>query len=241
MVDEKEIEGALVMLEKQGSEKEVGSREKLLYQTRSQNSNYICLKRIVDVIGSIVGLALFGIAFIGLFIMYKFGENKGPVLFKQKRIGKNGEIFYIYKFRSMRVGADELLRKDKFLYQKYIENGYKLEAEEDPRITKLGKLIRKTSIDELPQFINVLTGEMSLVGPRPIVLEELEEYGTNKDKFLSMKPGITGVWQTSGRSNIGYPERTNLELSYLENQGIKEDFIILLKTIFKVFLNEGAY
>jgi exopolysaccharide production protein ExoY len=202
---------------------------------------YEIVKRGMDIFGALIGIIFFLMAYMFLFVPYHIGENKGGMLFKQQRLGKNGKIFKIYKFRSMKKNANEILKNDEDLYQKYIQNGYKLEVNEDPRITKLGCFIRKSSIDELPQFINVLKGEMSLVGPRPIVEEELREYGELSVQFLKMKPGITGVWQTSGRSNIGYPERVNLELSYLKNKKISKDIIIIFKTFLKVFLNEGAY
>lgn len=202
---------------------------------------YEIVKRGMDIVGALIGLVFFLVAYVILFIPYHIGENKGAMLFKQKRLGKNGKLFEIYKFRSMKTNANEILKGDEELHQKYVKNGYKLEAHEDPRITKLGCFIRKSSLDELPQFINVLKGEMSLVGPRPIVEEELKEYGNKEYQFLMMKPGITGVWQTSGRSNIGYPERVNVELSYLKNQKIANDFRIILRTFLKVFLNEGAY
>ncbi|WP_279280800.1 sugar transferase [Enterococcus gallinarum] len=201
------------------------------------------VKRLLDIVGGILGVFLIVICYVFLFIPYHFGENKGKMIFRQKRIGRNGEFFYIYKFRSMRQNADKLLREDPVLYIKYVENGYKLEPHEDPRITKLGYYIRKLSIDEIPQFINVIKGEMSLVGPRPIVLEELEEYKKLNEEsiFLSMKPGITGVWQTSGRSNIGYPNRVFLENSYAKNKSIFFDLKILFLTVVKVFKKEGAY
>lgn len=200
-------------------------------------------KRGLDIVGGVVGLVPFIIACGILYVPYKIGSNKGPMIFKQSRIGENGELFNIYKFRSMRVNADVILRADGELYQKYIDNGYKLEQSEDPRITRLGAFIRKMSIDELPQFINVVKGEMSLVGPRPIVTEELEEYKRENKvaEFLSMKPGITGVWQTSGRSNVGYPERVDLEVSYAEKNSILFDLKVIAKTIVKVFKKEGAY
>lgn len=126
------------------------------------------------------------------------------------------------------------------LYQKYIQNNYKLEPEEDPRITGIGRF-KKTSLDELPQFINVLKGEMSLVGPRPVVKEELAEYKSRKDLFLSVKPGITGYWQVSGRSDVGYPERVDLELHYVYNQSVLFDIKILFLTLLHVLLRKGAY
>ncbi|HZH60174.1 MAG TPA: sugar transferase, partial [Metabacillus sp.] len=133
------------------------------------------------------------------------------------------------------------LKKNKELYEKYLKNNYKLEAHEDPRITKLGNFLRKTSLDELPQLINVLKGNMTLVGPRPVVEEELMEYGENVNKFLSVKPGVTGYWQVSGRSNVGYPERVDLELYYVYNQSLLFDLRIIILTIWMVLIRRGAY
>lgn len=206
-----------------------------------QSRFYEFIKRSIDIVLATLGIVLTLPIYIILVTLYKFGENKGPLIFKQERVGKNGEIFYIYKFRSMVVDADKKLKEDKALYQKYIKNNYKLEPEEDPRITKLGRLLRETSLDELPQLINVIQGNMSLVGPRPVVQEELREYGNNKDKFLSVKPGVTGYWQVSGRSSVGYPDRVNIELYYIEAKSLKMDLYILLKTIMMVVLRKGAY
>ncbi|MCF0119728.1 MAG: sugar transferase, partial [Limosilactobacillus mucosae] len=127
------------------------------------------------------------------------------------------------------------------LYEKYVENNYKLEPDEDPRITNLGRWLRRTSIDEIPQFINILKGDMSIVGPRPVVKEELKEYGDRVDKFLSVKPGAMGLWQASGRSNIGYPERCDLELSYVDHASYWYDVKIMFKNIISIFKNTGAY
>ena len=208
-----------------------------------KQDGYNIVKRVFDIFFGLIGLVPFAIAYFLLMIFYCFGENKGPIIYKQQRIGKYGEMFDIYKFRSMKLIAVEILMSNKNLYQKYIDNGYKLEAHEDPRITKLGRFIRKTSIDELPQFINVLKGEMSMVGPRPIVSNELQEYKKlgMETEFLKMKPGITGVWQTSGRSNVNYPERVYLEVSYLEKQSNLTDLLIVIKTIWKVVKKEGAF
>lgn len=207
------------------------------------NNRYKEVKRAVDIVGGLTGTVIVFVVCIILFIPYRIGKNKGKMIFKQKRIGENGELFEIYKFRSMRENADIYLHENRELYDKYVANGYKLEPQEDPRITKLGIFLRKTSLDELPQFINVLQGNMTLVGPRPIVQAELEEYTKlgKKEEFLSMKPGITGIWQVSGRSNIGYPERVYLEISYLEEPSLSKDLVIILKTVLKVFKKEGAY
>lgn len=202
---------------------------------------YYFTKRVMDLTGAIIGLILNIPLFLLISIFYMFGESKGPVFFKQIRIGENGQKFYIYKFRSMLVNAEEKLKADKKLYKKYIANSYKLEPYEDPRITRFGRFLRATSLDEIPQLINVLKGEMSLVGPRPVVEKELEEYDSKRSVFLSVKPGVTGYWQVSGRSNVGYPERVDLELFYVYNKSFIFDIKILFKTIIVVFIKKGAY
>lgn len=169
------------------------------------------------------------------------GENKGPVFFGHTRIGEKGEKFKLYKFRSMIVNAEDILKKDELLYEKYLENNYKLEVDEDPRITKVGKFLRETSLDELPQLLNVLKGDMSLVGPRPVVEEELVEYQSRLAEFLSVKPGVTGYWQICGRSDIGYPDRAELEFYYIDHQSFKLDLKIITNTILLVIARKGAY
>ncbi|MHA7138182.1 sugar transferase [Rossellomorea arthrocnemi] len=195
----------------------------------------------MDIMGAMVGLVIVIPLFILISILYVSGESKGPVIFKQSRIGKNGKEFKIYKFRSMVLNAEGKLKSNKQLYEKYIQNNYKLEPNEDPRITNLGRFLRKTSLDEIPQLINVLKGEMSLVGPRPVVTEELREYGEKVNQFLAVKPGLTGFWQVSGRSNVGYPERVDLELHYVYNQSLLFDIKIILLTVWMVLLKKGAY
>lgn len=202
---------------------------------------YAITKRTMDIVGAIIGLVLTSPIFLIISIFYLFGDSKGPIFFKQVRVGKNGKRFYIYKFRSMIVNAEEKLKADKELYEKYLRNNYKLEPHEDPRITNLGRFLRKTSLDEIPQLINVLKGEMSLVGPRPVVEAELVEYRERVNEFLSVKPGLTGYWQVSGRSEIGYPERVDLELYYVYNQNLILDIKILFKTIWTVISKKGAF
>lgn len=199
-------------------------------------------KRFLDII-----IGLFGTVFIFIptltviAIFYQFGRNRGPIFFRQERVGLNGKLFQIIKFRSMVVNAEQVLKSDENLYKKYLKNSYKLSPEEDPRLTSIGAFIRKTSIDELPQFWNVLRGEMSFIGPRPIIIEELEEYDKNQRiRFLSVKPGATGWWQVSGRSDVFYPERCELELYYVENYSIGLDFKIFFLTIAKVLRRSGA-
>lgn len=208
---------------------------------KKQSAWYLFWKRLTDIVLSTIALICFSPIFLVVWIMSLFGENKGPLFFQQSRIGKNGRPFKIYKFRSMIVNADEILHANPELYQKYVDNNYKLEPEEDPRVTKLGHWLRKTSIDEIPQFINILRGEMSIIGPRPVVKEELVEYGDRVDKFLSVKPGAMGLWQASGRSNIGYPERCDLELSYVDHASYWFDIKIMFKNIISIFKSTGAY
>lgn len=202
---------------------------------------YSFFKRLMDIIGAITGILLTFPILIVIMSFYRFGNNKGPVFFKQIRTGINGKEFYIYKFRSMVVDAEKKLKDNKELYEKYIKNNYKLEQNEDPRITDFGRFIRKTSLDELPQFINVLKGDMSLVGPRPVVVEELNEYKDKKVDFLSVKPGLTGYWQVCGRSDVGYPERVDIELYYVYNKSFLLDIQILFKTVIQVIAKKGAY
>lgn len=212
-----------------------------MYTNEEVNYMYLTIKRIMDFILSLIGLVLLLPVFIIISIFYLFGENRGPLFFAHKRIGKNGRYFHIYKFRTMIVNAEEKLKSDKELYKKFVKNGYKLETEEDPRITKLGRFLRKTSLDELPQLVNVLLGNMSLVGPRPIIEAELAEYKDRKQEFLSVKPGVTGYWQVSGRSDVGYPERVDLELYYVHNKSLLFDIKILFKTFTTVIFQKGAY
>jgi len=201
--------------------------------------NYIG-KRLFDIIGSILALLAFSPLFIliGVLILITDGH---PIFYRQNRIGQGGKNFRIIKFRSMYKDADKILKNNPDVYRKYLENDYKLPEGEDPRITKIGRFLRKTSLDELPQFLNVLIGDMSLVGPRPIVPEELREYGEKKSKFLMMKPGITGIWQVSGRSELKYPERTEVELKYIQVQSFSFDLRVLFKTVNCVLKRQGAF
>lgn len=202
---------------------------------------YYSLKRLIDIIGALIGLFLLSPIFIVVQIMNYLSDNRGPLIFSQNRVGKNEVAFRIYKFRSMVTNAEERLKSNKKLYEKYVLNNYKLDPAEDPRITKFGRFMRRTSIDEIPQLLNVLKGDMSLVGPRPVIVEELKEYKDKKELFLSVKPGVTGYWQISGRSNVGYPERVDLELFYVNNQKLSLDIKIIFKTIFMVLVGRGAY
>jgi exopolysaccharide production protein ExoY len=198
-------------------------------------------KRLLDICGSTIlfGLLAPMMAMIALLIKI---SSPGPVVFAQERLGEHGRRFRIYKFRTMCVDAEKTLESNPALYQKYIDNNYKLPKGEDPRITPLGVFLRRTSLDELPQLFNVLKGDMSLVGPRPIVPAEIDKYGEYGQLFISVKPGLTGNWQTSGRSDItDYSRRAVLDIEYIRDQSLKTDVDILLKTIPAVVWRKGAH
>jgi len=203
--------------------------------------SYLITKRLIDVVFALLGLIMLSPIFLIVFILLKIDSPKSPAFFKQERIGKDWKPFYIYKFRSMVANAEEILKSDPVLYQKYVASGYKLPTKEDPRITKLGSFLRRSTIDELPQFWNMLIGDMSLVGPRPIVDEELKEYGDQVDIFLSVRPGALGLWQASGRSLIEYPERAKIELEYVAKAGFWYDISIVFRNVIAIFKSKGAY
>ena len=197
----------------------------------------IIIKRFIDIIGSIIGLII-SVPIIAITAIPLKLESPGPLLFKQKRVGLNGRIFEIYKLRSMYMDAEE---RKKELMAKNEMKGLMFKMTDDPRITKVGKFIRKTSIDELPQFWNVLRGEMSLVGTRPPTVDEYKQYESHHKRRLSMKPGITGLWQVSGRSSIeDFEDVIKLDVQYIDNWTIWQDFKILFKTVKVVFAGRGA-
>lgn len=197
----------------------------------------LVFKRIGDILGAIIGLVLCGIIWLFVAPAIKL-DSPGPVIFSQIRIGKNGRRFKFYKFRSMYIDAEE---RKKELMEKNEVNGLMFKINDDPRITKVGKFIRKTSLDEFPQFWNVLIGDMSLVGTRPPTEEEFEHYNEHYRRRLSMTPGITGLWQVSGRSDIkDFDEVVKLDLEYIDNWSIGLDIKILLETIGAIFRRKGA-
>ena len=198
---------------------------------------YRLIKRIFDFILSLIGIAIMSPLFLIISIMIKC-DTKGPVFFKQRRIGLNGKPLYIYKFRTMVTNAEDLIASFTPEQKKEWEESYKLK--DDPRITRVGKILRKTSLDELPQLINIIKGEMSIIGPRPVVEEELSWYGNYVDLVLSVKPGLTGWWAVNGRSEVPYPKRCDLELYYVKNASLALDVRILLGTLKVVFSQRGA-
>ncbi len=200
------------------------------------------LKRTFDIILSLILLILLSPIFIILMILIKL-TSKGPIFYIHERVGEKGKTIRVIKFRTMYVDAQERLKKllseNKKLKEEWLRNR---KLKKDPRITKIGKFLRQTSLDELPQLFNVLKGDMSLVGPRPVTQEELEEfYKEYKYFYYMVKPGITGLWQTSGRNDISYPERVKLDIWYILNWSFWLDFIILIRTIKTVLSKKGAY
>lgn len=206
-------------------------------KTKISKKVYIKIKRVIDVILASVALILLSPLFAIIAIAIKI-DSKGPVFFAHKRIGKNGKIIKLYKFRSMVIYAEELIKSFTPEQMREYKENYKLTN--DPRITKVGKFLRKTSLDELPQLINIINGDLSIIGPRPLVADELEKYGVNKDKFLSVTPGLTGYWAANGRSNTTYEQRMEMELYYIDNLSLKMDIKVFFKTILSVLKKEGA-
>ena len=195
-----------------------------------------CIKRLLDLILSLAACVVLAIP-MGIIALWIKKDSPGPVFFKQKRVGKNGRYFYIYKFRSMYQDAEE--RKKELMSQNEM-SGLMFKMKDDPRITKVGKFIRKTSIDELPQFINVLKGDMSIVGTRPPTVAEFKQYQGHHKRRLSMKPGITGMWQAYGRKTVSdFEEIVKMDLNYIDNWSIMLDIKILFKTVQSVLTTGG--
>lgn len=199
------------------------------------------IKRGIDLVAGIIGCLLLAPITLFVVVLNTINKDYGPIFFTQKRIGKNGKVFKMYKFRTMVVGAEEILKKhieeQTEIGKEYIEHK---KIKNDPRITKIGKFLRTTSLDEFPQFINVIKGEMSLVGPRPYLPMEKEAMGKYYDYIIQMKPGVTGPWQVAGRNNLEFEDRLELDKEYCTKRGNRKDIKILFKTIMKVIKKEGA-
>ena len=203
---------------------------------------YLICKKMIDIVAGVIGVILLApITLVVWIIRLCMHENDGPLFFEQLRIGKDGKQFRLYKFRTMVMNADEKLYK-------YLEENEEARKEykkykklkNDPRITKLGNFLRKTRLDEFPQFINLLKGDMSLVGPRPYLYREKNDMGDYYDQIVQVKPGITGYWQVNGRNDVDFEERTYMDTYYIEHRGIIMDLKIILKTVLKMFKKEGA-
>ncbi len=199
------------------------------------------VKRTVDICGGLVGLSILVPTTIIVAILNFINKENGPIFYAQRRIGKDGKIFKMYKFRTMVVDADKklknILESNPELKKEWEENR---KLKNDPRITKIGNFLRKTSIDEIPQFVNVLIGNLSLVGPRAVVIDEIEKFGDYQKDVLSVKPGITGYWAANGRSETSYDERVFMETKYSRNSSVWMDIKILFKTVVSVIKGEGA-
>lgn len=201
---------------------------------------YFFIKRIFDIVFSIIGIVFLIPVSLIVKLFYIFSGDFHTIFYSHKRVGKNGKVFKMYKFRSMCWNADEELKK-LLKQKKYREEWEKFQKlDDDPRITKIGKILRKCSIDEMPQFINVLFGSLSLIGPRPLVPGELGEHKGNHKIYESVKPGITGWWAVNGRSATTYKKRLELEYYYVKNMGFKLDLLCIFKTIKVIFTRHGA-
>lgn len=197
---------------------------------------YSFFKRVVDILASFILIILLSWLYLILAILVKC-TSKGPIIYTSQRVGKNGKLFKFYKFRSMRVGAE------KELYSLLSQNetgGITFKMKDDPRITKFGKFLRKTSLDELPQLFNILNGSMSFVGPRPALPREVEQYNEYQKQRLLVKQGLTCIWQCSGRSNTTFDEQIEMDLEYIEKRGFFFDIWIMIKTFFAVIFGKGA-
>ena len=193
---------------------------------------YIVSKRIIDIIGSLAGLIFLSPLFLIVAILIKLEDPKGKVFFSQERNGKYPATFKMYKFRSMVHNAEELLEK---LKDQNEQTGPVFKMKEDPRITRVGKFIRKTSIDELPQLFNVLMGDMSLVGPRPPIPREVEQYTAYQMQRLGVKPGLTCLWQVGGRNSVDFDGWVELDIEYIKNRSLWLDIKLIIKTVFVLF------
>ncbi|MGO8670184.1 MAG: sugar transferase [Capsulimonadaceae bacterium] len=205
---------------------------------RSLPLTYVVAKRAFDCVAATLLLVALAPVFLVIALAIK-SSSRGPILFRQSRLGRNGKRFECLKFRTMVENAEEMLRRDPDLQAQYEAAGFKLKV--DSRITPLGAWLRRTSLDELPQLFNVLAGDMSLIGPRPIVPKEIERYGVYGDKLLSVLPGLGGLWQASGRSDLSYAERVCLDMDYVDNCSFFYDIKVLLDTAYSVAASRGAY
>lgn len=196
------------------------------------------LKRLFDLVSSCLGLIVLSPFFILLAIAIKL-DTPGPVFYVEERVGKYGHHFRFFKFRSMKVGSDQL--RAELQKRNIVKDGPLFKDPNDPRVTRVGRFLRKYSIDELPQLLNVVFNDMSMVGPRPPKPDEVASYTADQRKCLNIKPGITGSWQVSGRSDTTFSEKVRLDKEYIQSWSLKQDIIILLKTIPAVFTGKGAY
>ena len=198
---------------------------------------YLIVKRTIDILGALIGLVLLSPIFLIVAIAIKL-DSKGPIIFGHTRRGLHGKDIKVYKFRTMYENSQEIFNNFTKEQKEEFYKNFKLEN--DPMVTKIGDFLRRTSIDELPQLINILNGSMSIVGPRPIVQKEIDLYGDYANKLFSVVPGLTGYWQANGRSDTTYEERIKMDMYYIDNRGFWLDFKIIIKTFGSVLKGEGA-
>lgn len=216
----------------------VKAEEELQQVNLKSNPFYLFIKRTVDLFGTLAGLIVLLPLFLVIALLIKWTDPIGPVFFKQVRIGKNGKPFRIYKFRSMVDHAEDQLAN---LLDQNETSGPMFKMKNDPRVTRIGHFLRRTSLDEFPQLVNVLKGEMSLVGPRPPLPREVNAYTERDKQRLRVKPGCTGLWQVEGRSSVGFETMIQLDLEYIRHRGILLDLKIILKTIPVLFHSNNGY
>ena len=232
-----------VLIERYASLGRSGLRQRLRFYAKRLswltvvNGSYL-VKRLFDIVAAAILLVLLLPVFTGVALLIRL-ESPGPVLFRQTRVGRWGQLFTMWKFRSMYIDAEE--RKAALMAQNEMAGGVIFKMKDDPRVTRVGRFIRKTSIDELPQLWNVLVGDMSLVGPRPPVPSEVDQYSLADRRRLEVIPGITCIWQISGRSEIPFDQQVELDVQYIESQSLATDIKILLKTVPALLLGTGAY
>lgn len=217
---------------------EIGRNSEVLNEKLKKQKIYELAKRIFDLCLAFIGLIFLLPAFLIVSLLIKWDDPHGRVFFRQIRVGKDGREFYIYKFRSMVANAEQMLNS---LADQNEATGAMFKMKKDPRVTRVGRVLRKTSIDELPQLVNVLKGEMSLVGPRPPLPREVEQYSGYELQRLLVKPGCTGLWQVSGRSNLGFDQMVKLDLQYIRQRSMANDFKLILKTLIQLLGSKNAY
>lgn len=198
---------------------------------------YLAIKRLIDIIGSLIGIILLSPIYIIIAILIKF-DSPGKIVFGHTRKGKGGKDIKVYKFRTMYSNANEIF--ESFTSEQKEEYYKNFKLDNDPRVTKLGVFLRKTSLDELPQLFNILKGDMTIIGPRPIVEKEISKYGNKAEKLFSVVPGLAGYWQANGRSDTTYEERVEMDMYYIDNMSFYLDVKILFQTAISVLKGEGA-
>lgn len=226
----------LVVVDIQNKE-DMKCEERVMQKQHVSAAVYLKAKRVLDIVLSLVGLAVCAVPMAVIALLIRL-ESPGPAFYVHNRIGKNGSKLPLLKFRSMYINAEQMIQDFTPEQKAEWEENFKLDH--DPRITRMGNFLRRSSMDELPQLVNVLKGELSIVGPRPVVQEELERYGKNKEKFLSVTPGLTGYWQAYARSSCSYEQRMDMELFYVDNANFWFDIKIMFATVGAVLRGTGA-